>query len=92
MRPDGRLGYRCPAEPVDAYIEKGGHPEDTVGRRCLCNALLANVGHPQVREDGRLEPPILTSGDDLESIGRFLAGRTRYAAGDVLDYLLAPAD
>jgi len=92
VRPDGRLGYRCPAEPVDAYEEKGGRLEDTVGRRCLCNALLANVGHPQVREDGRLEPPILTSGDDLESIGRFLGGRARYAAGDVLDYLLGSAD
>ena len=24
VRPDGRLGYRCPGEPVSAYVEKGG--------------------------------------------------------------------
>ena len=86
-RPDGRLGYRCPAEPVDAYVAKGGAVADTEGRRCLCNALMANVGHPQVREDDRVELPILTSGDDLTGIARFLRGRTWYTAGDVLDYL-----
>jgi NAD(P)H-dependent flavin oxidoreductase YrpB (nitropropane dioxygenase family) len=90
VRPDGALGYRCPAEPVAAYVEKGGREEDTVGRRCLCNALMANVGHPQLRSDGRLEPPILTSGDDLSAIGSFLGGRERYTADDVLDYLLGP--
>jgi nitronate monooxygenase len=51
---------------------------------------MANIGHPQVRADGRVEPPLLTSGDDLISIGRFLAGRTGYTADDVLDYLLGP--
>ena len=90
LDPDGRLGYRCPAEPVEAYVAKGGRVEDTVGRRCLCNALLANTGHPQVRPDGRMEPPLLTSGDDLSSIRDFLAGRGSYTAGEVLDYLLAP--
>lgn len=87
-RPDGRLGYRCPAEPVDAYIEKGGLAKDTVGRHCLCNALMANIGHAQVRPGGT-EPPLLTSGDDLIMIGRFLNGRTEYTAADVIDYLLS---
>jgi NAD(P)H-dependent flavin oxidoreductase YrpB (nitropropane dioxygenase family) len=91
VRPDGRLGYRCPAEPVDAYAEKGGAEAETEGRRCLCNALMANVGHPQVREDDRVEQPILTSGDDLTCIARFLQGRNWYTAGDVLDYLMAAA-
>jgi len=91
LRADGRLGYRCKGEPVDAYVEKGGQADDTVGRRCLCNALLANVGHPQVRAEGRVELPLLTSGDDLSSIGGFLAGRVRYTADDVLDYLLGDA-
>ena len=91
VRPDGRLGYRCPAEPVDAYVEKGGRVEDTRGRHCLCNALMANVGYAQVRADGRVEPPLLTSGDDLMHIGSFLQGRTAYQAGDVIDYLLAGA-
>jgi len=88
QRPDGRLGYRCPAEPVDAYVEKGGRLEETVGRHCLCNALMANIDHAQVRAEGRVEPPLLTSGDDLALIDGFLRGRTSYTAAQVLDYLL----
>jgi NAD(P)H-dependent flavin oxidoreductase YrpB (nitropropane dioxygenase family) len=86
-RPDGRIGYRCAAEPVAAYVEKGGSEADTAGRRCLCNALMANIGHAQVRDEGRVEPPLLTSGDDLVGMAGFLAGRTSYTANDVLDYL-----
>ncbi|HEX9893035.1 MAG TPA: nitronate monooxygenase [Gemmatimonadales bacterium] len=86
--PQGRIGYRCPAEPVAAYVKKGGKVEDTVGRRCLCNALTADIGLGQIRANEEVEPPLVTSGDDLESIGEFLAGRTRYTAGDVLDYLV----
>lgn len=87
--PHGKIGYRCPAEPVDAYVRKGGKVEDTAGRQCLCNALTANIGLSQLRVNGEAEPPLITSGDDLESIGEFLAGRTHYSAGDVLDYLMA---
>jgi hypothetical protein len=35
-----------------------------------------------------VEPPLLTSGDDLVSIDGFLRGRTRYTAAEVLNYLL----
>ncbi|HEX9083185.1 MAG TPA: nitronate monooxygenase [Gemmatimonadaceae bacterium] len=87
-RPDGRIDYRCPAEPVEDYVRKGGTIEETVGRRCLCNALLANVGLPQLRANGETEPPLLTSGDDLETITNFLGGRTTYTAADVIRYLL----
>jgi NAD(P)H-dependent flavin oxidoreductase YrpB (nitropropane dioxygenase family) len=90
--PEGTLDYRCASEPVDAYVRKGGQAEDTEGRRCLCNALLANIGHPLARAGGQLEPPLLTSGDDLASLSGFLAGRTRYSAEDVIDWLLSPAD
>jgi NAD(P)H-dependent flavin oxidoreductase YrpB (nitropropane dioxygenase family) len=86
--PEGKIGYRCPGEPVAAYVRKGGKEEDTVGRQCLCNALTADLGLGQVRSDGRVEPPLVTSGDDLEHIGEFLAGRTNYSAGEVLDYLM----
>lgn len=34
-----------------------------------------------------IEPPIVTSGDDLVSLGAFLAGRVGYNAADVLHYL-----
>jgi nitronate monooxygenase len=52
---------------------------------------MANIGLGQLREDGRVEPPLLTSGDDLRSIGTFLAGRTSYSAAEVLDHLLGSA-
>jgi nitronate monooxygenase len=86
--PEGKIGYRCPAEPVEAYVKKGGTAVESVGRRCLCNALTADIGLGQLRADGAFEAPLVTSGDDLLSIGDFLAGRTHYAAGDVLDYLM----
>ena len=85
----GRIDYRCPSEPVDTYIKKGGSREDTVGRKCLCNALMANLDRGQLRNGGETEKPLLTSGDDLEILGQFLDGRTSYTAADVLDYLLA---
>ncbi|MCC7547889.1 MAG: nitronate monooxygenase [Burkholderiales bacterium] len=93
VTPAGTVGFRCAAEPVDVYVKKGGAREDTVGRRCLCNGLMATAGHPQRRRN-EIEPPLLTSGDDLVRIGEFLAGRDRYRAADVVDYLLgtsAPA-
>jgi NAD(P)H-dependent flavin oxidoreductase YrpB (nitropropane dioxygenase family) len=86
--PEGKIGYRCASEPVEAFVKKGGKVEDTVGRRCLCNTLTADIGLGQLRNEGKVEPPLITSGDDLASMGTFLAGRTHYSAGDVLDYLL----
>jgi NAD(P)H-dependent flavin oxidoreductase YrpB (nitropropane dioxygenase family) len=89
LTPRGKIGYRCPAEPVDEFVRKGGKLEDTEGRACLCNALMANIGLGQVRAGGWVEPPLVTSGEDLKSISVFLAGRTRYSAADVIDYLLS---
>ena len=87
--PEGKIGYRCSAEPVDAYVKKGGKAEDAVGRQCLCNALTADIGLGQIRKSGESEPPLVTSGDDLASMANFLAGRTHYPAAEVLDYLMA---
>jgi nitronate monooxygenase len=84
----GKLGYRCPAEPVDAYVAKGGDIADTVGRRCLCNGLAANIGQPQRRADVE-EKPLVTSGDDLLMLVDFLGERESYCAADVLDHLLS---
>jgi NAD(P)H-dependent flavin oxidoreductase YrpB (nitropropane dioxygenase family) len=86
-RDDGRIDYRCAAEPVEDYVRKGGSEADTLGRRCLCNALTSNIGQPQLREESRDEPPLLTSGDDLATIAAFLHGRDSYSADDVLAYL-----
>jgi NAD(P)H-dependent flavin oxidoreductase YrpB (nitropropane dioxygenase family) len=88
-RDDGRTDYRCAAEPVGDYVRKGGNEADTVGRRCLCNALTSNIGQAQLRDESPDEPPLLTSGDDLATIAGFLAGRDSYSADDVIDYLTA---
>jgi NAD(P)H-dependent flavin oxidoreductase YrpB (nitropropane dioxygenase family) len=91
-RTDGTVGYRCPSEPVEAYLRKGGTLEETLGRKCLCNALLATVGLGQVRPDG-VEAPIVTSGDDLVRVVRALGGETgRWTAADVIAYLLGSED
>jgi NAD(P)H-dependent flavin oxidoreductase YrpB (nitropropane dioxygenase family) len=85
---DGRLNYRCSAEPVDTYVKKGGTAEGAAGKRCLCNGLMATIGQPQAREGGVLEPPMVTSGDGLVEMCAFLGGRMRYHATDVLNYLM----
>jgi len=90
VRRDGGVGYRCPSEPIDAYVRKGGKLEDTVGRTCLCNALLATVGLAQVRDFGP-EPPIVTSGDDLMRLVEVLGEKGDWTAADVVQYLFSPA-
>jgi len=87
--PEGTIGYRCSAEPLTVYVSKGGKPEDTAGKRCLCNALLATIGHPQVRNGDLTEMGVVTSSNDLTTLGRFLPpnGRT-YNAADVVAKLL----
>jgi len=87
---EGKIGYRCSAEPVENYVLKGGKAEDTVGRKCLCNALMANIGHQQTRKDGAVEPPLITVGDDLNTVAQFLVpGRDSYSAVDVVESLLS---
>lgn len=86
---DGQIGYRCSAEPAGNYLAKGGKIEDTVGRKCLCNTLLANIGHAQKRRDGSVEPALVTVGDGLNTIAQFLApGGKSYNAEDVVSSLL----
>lgn len=88
---DGTLGYRCPAEPVEDYVRKGGKAEDTVGRKCLCNSLLANIGLGQRRKNGYEEPPLLTAGDDLACVRARLGpgpGRMSYHAWEVIEALM----
>ena len=88
-RDDGRIDYRCPAEPVEQYVAKGGDAADTVGRKCLCNGLLANVGHAQVTDDETLEPTLLTTGDGIDTVRELLGAREAYTADDVIDFVVA---
>jgi nitronate monooxygenase len=90
---EDKIGYRCSAEPVATYVAKGGKIEDTVGRKCLCNALMANIGHAQTRKDGSAEPPLVTIGDDLNTAAQFLeAEQLSYSAVDVVRELLSKVD
>lgn len=88
---DGKLGWRCPAEPVSTYTRKGGNEQETVGRKCICNGLMANIGLGQVRRDGRQELPLVTCGDDAKNLVRFLPSPEawRYSARDVVNRLLS---
>ena len=88
--PAGTIDFRCPGEPASLYVSKGGKVEDSVGRNCLCNALLAAIGCAQERSGNRIEPGVVTSGDDLTGIGRFLpANASTYTAADVVGKLLS---
>lgn len=90
MSDKGRLVYRCPAEPVETFIAKGGDAADAEGRRCLCNGLTAGVGLAQWRSDmGEEEMPLVTSGDDLLSLAGFVSAHPGYTARDAISYLVA---
>jgi nitronate monooxygenase len=87
---DGEVEYRCPAEPASLFVSKGGKLESTVGRKCLCNALVANIGQAQVRNGKHIEKPLITTGDDLKYVAQFLPqGKLSYSAEDVVARLLS---
>ncbi len=85
---DGRLDYRCASEPDHMFTRKGGGDDEIAGRACLCNALVASAGLPQVRKDGTEEPPIVTLGDDLDGARALLATHPDgYSATDAIAWL-----
>lgn len=86
---NGAVGFRCPGEPIEDFLKKGGQEAETEGRKCLCNGLMSTVGLPQVQANGYVEPPLVTAGNTLNSIKAFIPeGKTSYSAADVLDGLL----
>lgn len=92
-KPDGTIGYRCPAEPTATYVDrKGGRSANTDGRACLCNALMASADLAQQRPHAYVEPPLVTAGNDFTAVA-VLAGAHDgpYPATAVLDYLLGRA-
>jgi len=87
---DGSLGYRCPAEPEKAFIAKGGAPEELEGRKCLCNALVANIGLPDVYKNGYIEQTLITAGDTLKKVREFLKeGADSLCVADVIEQLMS---
>ncbi len=90
-RDDGSLGWRCPAEPIENYLKKGGKVGETVGRKCLCNSLMANVSLGQVRPDGYEEKMLVTCGDEVGQVTKFLSSpeAESYSAQEVIENLLS---
>jgi hypothetical protein len=88
-REPGTLGYRCAAEPIDAYVTKGGEQDEALNRKCLCNGLMATVGIGQIRPDGFEEKPLLTLGSDLAGPSRMIEMHHKgWTAIQVLEFLL----
>ncbi len=86
---DGTVGYRCPSEPVEDYVRKGGPADETEGRKCICNGLMATAGFVQVRSESGNEPALVTAGNDFGRIAEFLpAKKNSYTAADAVCCLL----
>lgn len=90
---DGEIDYRCPAEPIQHYLRKGGKLEDTVGAKCICNGLVALSATPVGEDDwtalGDGEPMIATMGDRVDFLRALMwAEDDTYGAHEALGYLL----
>jgi len=84
----GGIGFRCPAEPVAAFVRKGGSEPDTDGSVCLCNALGAAAGYGRMTSTGA-EPVIVTLGKDLSFYDRLpVSPDGSYSAEDVVRTML----
>lgn len=81
--PDGRIGWRCAAEPEAAYIAKGGDPAELVGRKCICNALMSTAGLALVTPEGGRELPLVTAGDCVAALTAVAPNLNGYKATDV---------
>jgi NAD(P)H-dependent flavin oxidoreductase YrpB (nitropropane dioxygenase family) len=88
----GSFGYKCPAEPDEIYIRKGGEESAVVDRKCLCNGLMASVDLGQTRPDGFVEQPLLTLGSDLAGANRLIQLHPNgWDAPTAVRYLLSEA-
>lgn len=88
-RSPGVVGYRCASEPTHVFLRKGGEKEDLTDRKCLCNALMSNVGLGQTRADGYSEPPLITLGADLSGARELLKSHPNgWDAKQAVKYLL----
>ena len=84
---DGKIAFRCAAEPLSTYLAKGGKAEAAEGRKCLCNSLLSNIGLCQVQKDGYRERAMITAGNDITGAVRFAPAGGDYSAADVITVL-----
>lgn len=88
-RDNKRIAYRCSGEPEKTFAFKGGAAGATVGKKCLCNALMANIGAPQMRVGGYQEQALITLGSDLSGEEALLKiYPDGWSATQALDFLL----
>ncbi|MEJ0014421.1 MAG: hypothetical protein WDN07_02345 [Actinomycetota bacterium] len=88
VRSNGTIGYRCSGEPIKTFAFKGGTEEEAQNVRCLCNALMSDIGLGQVRWGTYHEPALLTLGSDLsgaEDLSAIYSGC--WTAANVVEYL-----
>jgi nitronate monooxygenase len=58
----------------------------------VCNGLVSTIGLPQVRPDNTVDLPLITAGNDVAQVARYLQpGHESYTAAEVVNYLLAKA-
>jgi len=87
---DGTIGYKCPAEPIEGYKQKNGTVEETEGKKCLCNSLLANIGLAKKYARGYIEKPLITVGEYLDSLRHIVREKgLDYTASDVISMLIS---
>jgi nitronate monooxygenase len=73
---------------VDDFVRKGGSLSETEGRKCVCNGLMGTIGLGQVLSEQDTERALVTAGNDVAQIARFLKpGHDSYTAADVIQYL-----
>lgn len=88
LRPDGGIGYRCSGEPIKTFEFKGGAVGEAQNVKCLCNALMANIGLGQTRWGSYHEPALLTLGSDLSGAEELSALHSGcWTSAQVIDYL-----
>jgi hypothetical protein len=82
--PDGKIVYRCSAEPITDYLKKEGMLGDAEHSACLCNGLLTTAGFGD-----NVEAPIVTLGDDVSFLEHLTDGpEDSYTAAEALNWLL----
>ena len=88
IKKDGTVGYKCDSGPIKEINLLCSSKND--GKKCLCNALLANIGLGQSRKDGSTEPPLITAGDSILQLKPMLLklNGEMYSAADVVDFIL----
>ena len=88
LRPDGGIGYRCSGEPIKTFEFKGGGVGEAENVKCLCNALMANIGLGQVRWGTYHEPALLTLGSDLSGAAKLSELHSGcWSSANVIEYL-----